>query len=122
MLENEVIENDIMKNTISKYSVNELESIKTKIESMGKQYHIEILKILKNNSSIKLNENKSGVFVNLSFLSKDTIDEIIKYIDFISQQENSISYLETQKEDFKNTFFTEKEDKDNYILYNSIVK
>ena len=122
MLENEVVENEVIKNTISKYSVNELETIKTKIESMGKQSHIEILKILKNNPNVKLNENKSGVFVNLSFLSKEMVDEIIKYIDFISQQENSISYLETQKEDFKNTFFTEKEDKDNYILYNSIVK
>lgn len=122
MLENEVVENEVIKNTISRYSVNELETIKTKIESMGKQSHIEILKILKNNPNVKLNENKSGVFVNLSFLSKEMVDEIIKYIDFISQQENSISYLETQKEDFKNTFFTEKEDKDNYILYNSIIK
>lgn len=122
MLENEVVENEVIKNTISRYSVNELETIKTKIENMGKQSHIEILKILKNNPNVKLNENKSGVFVNLSFLSKDMVDEVIKYIDFISQQENSISYLETQKEDFKNTFFTEKEDKDNYILYNSIVK
>ena len=86
----------------------ELESIKQKIESMNKFHHIEILKILKTCSSIKLNENKSGIFVNLSFLSKSTVDEIKKYIDYIQVQETSISQLETQCDEFKNTFFIEK--------------
>lgn len=95
----------------------ELEDIKKKIESMDKFHHIEILKILKHSSSIKLNENKSGIFVNLSFLPKGILDEIKKYIDYIDVQENSISQLEIQCDEFKNTFFIDKEDKDNTILY-----
>lgn len=97
-----------------------LEKIKTKIESMNKSHHIQILKILKKNNLIKLNENKSGVFVNLSFLSKDTLDDIVKYIDYISIQEDSIRFIENQRDEFKNTFFNENEHKDNTVLYNSL--
>ena len=100
----------------------ELENIKNKIESMDKLHHIEILKILKKSSCIKLNENKSGIFVNLSFLSTNTLDEIKEYIHYINVQETSISHLETQCDEFKNTFFIDKEDKDNIVLYNSLVK
>jgi len=100
----------------------ELEDIKNKIESMDKIHHIEILKILKKSAAIKLNENKSGIFVNLSFLSTTVLDEIKKYIHYINVQETSISHLETQCDNFKNTFFVDKEDKDNIVLYNSLVK
>jgi hypothetical protein len=96
----------------------ELENIKKKIESMNKIHHIEILKILKTCSSIKLNENKSGIFVNLSFLPKYTLEEIKKYIDYIQVQETSISQLEIRCDEFKNTFFIDKEDKDNTLCYN----
>ena len=47
-----------------------LSSIKDKIERMPKNNQIEVLKILKKYQNIKLNENKSGIFVNLSFLSR----------------------------------------------------
>jgi hypothetical protein len=104
------------------YSTFDLDKIKTKIEGMTKLHHIEILKILKKTPSIKLNENKSGVFVNLSFLPQTTIDEIVKYIDYIFEQEKSIEFLETQCENYKNTFFDKKEDKDNIILYSSLIK
>ena len=98
-----------------------LEKIKTKIESMGKQHHIEILKILKTHNNVRLNENKSGIFINLSFLQKDVIEEIVKYIDYISSQEDSIRFLENQQDEFKNSFFTdEKQDKEIVPLYSSV--
>lgn len=103
-------------------STTELEQMKLRIENMNKQHHIEILKILKKNANVKLNENKSGVFVNLSFLQKSIIDEIASYISYITDQESSIRHLETQCEEFKNTFFIEKEDKDNNVLYSSLTK
>lgn len=96
-----------------------LEQMKAKIESMSKTHHIEILKILKKNSAIKLNENKSGVFINLSFLSNSVLDEIKEYLNYIQDQEVSLSELETQKDSYKNSFF-EKGDKDNASLYNSL--
>ena len=85
----------------------DLEILKNKIEKMSKTHHIEILKILKMNSNIKLNENKSGVYVNLSFLPQESIKEIEEYLNYIQDQESSLFTLENQKEEFKNTFFTQ---------------
>jgi hypothetical protein len=82
-----------------------LNLIKDKIEKMTKINQIEILKILKKHQNIKLNENKSGIFVNLSFLSKETIEEIDKYVNYVNDQEIDINTIETQKQEFKNTFF-----------------
>lgn len=121
----EVCKNEEVHNIVQPspfYSTFELDKIKMKIDVMNKYHHIEILKILKKHSSVKLNENKSGVFVNLSLLSRPVIDEMLKYIDYISDQEHSIQKLETQCDEFKNTFFLEKEDKDNIVLYNSLIK
>ena len=82
-------------------------TIKDKIERMNKNNQIEVLKILKTNHVIKLNENKSGVFVNLSFLPKELLLELNKYINYVNDQECVINTIETQKQEFKNTFFQE---------------
>ena len=82
-----------------------LSSIKDKIERMSKNNQIEVLKILKKYQNIKLNENKSGVFVNLSFLSNEILDEIDKYVNYVNDQETVINTIETQKQEFKNAFF-----------------
>ena len=99
-----------------------IENIKNKIEVMNKFHQIEILKILSTHLC-KINENKSGVYVNLSFLNQETIDELLKYIEYTNEQENSLITMEYQKEEFKNAFFIEKEDKDNKtVLYSSLNK
>jgi hypothetical protein len=86
------------------FSTINLEIIKSKIENMSKKHHIEILKILKTNSLIKINENKSGIYINLSFLPNETINELYKYIDYISKQEDSLNNIENQKNMLKNEF------------------
>jgi len=96
-----------------------LENIKNAIEFMNKYNQIEVLKILEKNMC-KINENKSGVYINLSFLSEKTITELEKYVEYTKDQEDSLNTMEYQKEEFKNAFFIEKEDKDNLILsYNN---
>ena len=74
-----------------------LEILKTKIENMSKFHHIEILKILKQ-YSIKLNENKSGVYVNISFLCEDGLNEVTQYLNYIEDQETTLSSVESQKQ------------------------
>lgn len=93
-----------------------LESLKSQIESMNKNQHIEILKILKANPLVKLNENKSGVYINLSFLPMETLSEIQEYVHYIQDQESSLRSMECQKQEFKNTFFTEKENKEEVMI------
>ena len=82
-----------------------LEGLKTSIEKMNKHHQIEILRILSKHLC-KLNENKSGIFVNISFLPKETINEIVKYVKYYGDQELAINQIEQQKQEFKNTFFT----------------
>lgn len=93
---------------IKPYDVQELEQMKTQIEQLNKTQHIEILKLLQTNSSVKLNENKSGVYINLPFLPLSAIQSIRDYLDYIKDQENTLVDMETQKREFKNTFFVEK--------------
>lgn len=101
-------------------TTEELESMKRQIEKMDKTHHIEILKILKQNNSITLNENKSGVYVNLSLLPSNIMEQLKKYVNYTNTQEATINTLEVQKNNFRNTFFSEKEDKDNALNYASV--
>lgn len=70
------------------FSLNEitLETMKSKIENMNKFQHIEILKILKKYKSVKLNENKNGVYINISYLPKKAVQELEFYIKYIDDQ------------------------------------
>ena len=98
-----------LSNTTSERDIYALETIKTRIEQMNKTQHIEILKILQNNPIVKLNENKSGVYVNLSFLPDKTLKEIDEYLEYVQDQESALRSNESQKLDFKKTYFDEKE-------------
>ena len=75
--------------------------MKDKIERLNKTNQLEILSILKNSNGIKLNENKNGVFVNMSFLPEDTLAEIDKYVRYVYDQETTLNEFENQKQDFK---------------------
>ena len=96
----------------SNMKITEIEGLKSTIESLSKNHQIEILKIIKKNQSVKINENKSGVYINLTFLPKDTMEEISQYLGYVNGQEHMLSPLEKEKDEFKNTFFVEKENKD----------
>lgn len=93
----------------------DLEQMKTIIETWTKKHQIEVLRIIHQGTPSIINENKSGIYVNMTFLTNETIDQLRQYIDYVQDQESMLKPLETQKEDFKNTFFIEKEVKDNMI-------
>jgi hypothetical protein len=84
--------------------------LKKEIEKMDKKHHIEILKIITKNPVSKVNENKSGVYINLSFLLDDTIQEIQKYAEHVKCQEELLIPAEYQKNSLKNIFYSNKED------------
>ncbi len=89
----------------SVFSSSSLEQVKSKIEKMDKTKHIEVLKILKKYPDIRLSENKSGVFMNLSYLPKESIVDLQKYIEYVDQQELSILSVESQKIEYQKTYF-----------------
>jgi len=71
--------------------------IKDSIEKMPKNNQLEILKILKKENT-RLNENKSGTFVNLSYLPLPVIEEIYNYVCYTKDQEITIQIMECEKE------------------------
>ena len=101
--------------------IKDLTILKNKIEGLEKHHQIEILKILSKNMC-KINENKSGVFVNMTFLDKSILDNIEEYLKYMKEQEENLITTEYQKQEFINSYFVEKEDKDNMPITYSISK
>ena len=93
----------------------DLNQLKTKVEAMSKIHQIEVLKIIKLYSNVTVNENKSGVYINLSYMESNVIEEIEKYLSFVEEQEQMLNPAETEKEDIKNMFFN-NDDNDNDIV------
>ena len=81
-----------------------LEEIKNTIEGLNKINQLEFLKIF-NDEDVKLNENKSGTFINLSFLDETILNKITSHISHIKKQQNELQLLESQKKEFQDTFF-----------------
>ena len=94
---------------------NDLDKLCKIIEPLDKIHHIEIAKILKS-SSIYLNENNNGIFVNLNKISIVTYNEIQDYINFVKKQENDINKDEKLKKDLETTYFKDNKD----IISNNI--
>jgi hypothetical protein len=108
----------ISTNEINNFSVSELNYIRESVEKMNKFNQIEVLRIFKKNEEITINENKYGIHINLSEVKKETLDDVIIYINYVNTQENTLNKFEKQKEDYKNTYFT-KDIKDNTKLLNN---
>lgn len=106
------MEVSICKNEINNFSISELNYIRDSIENMNRFNQIEVLRIFKKHNDVTLNENKYGIHINLSELSKEVLDELNIYINYVNTQEITLHQVEQQKENFKNIYFT-KDNKDN---------
>jgi hypothetical protein len=112
------MEATISTNDINNVSVSELNYIREIIENMNKFNQIQVLKILNKYKEVTLNENKYGIHINLSELSKEIIDKLSDYIKYVNTQEKTLNYIEQQKETYRNTYFS-KDIKDNTKIISS---
>lgn len=79
------------------YTVKMLSDMKTSVEKMTVQEHIEVLRIIKTNDNIKINENRNGVYINMSLLSPETITAIQTYITYLTERTQILETGETLK-------------------------
>jgi hypothetical protein len=86
--------------------MNGLGLIRDSIEQMSKFNQVEVLRILHKHSDVILNENKYGVHVNLTNLNDEVLEELKMYVVYVNTQEQSLKMDETQKESFKNIYFS----------------
>jgi hypothetical protein len=83
------------------YNSTDLIAITNIIEKMEKINQLKILQILKNNPDTIINENKNGIYVNLTTLQKKTINEIIEQTNFIIEQNKILNEDEQKKKQYK---------------------
>jgi hypothetical protein len=91
--------------------MNDLNCLKESIEELSKFHQVEILKILKNDETITINENKNGIFINMTSLKDSVITELGDYLKYVNKQEKQLNDIEVQKNELSNTYF--KDNKDN---------
>ena len=89
--------------------VEKLKFIRDKIENLDKNNHIDILRLLVKND-VFINENKNGVFINLTDLSNDIINDMEKYIDYVIEQKIDLDYIEKQKDVLENKYFKDNKE------------
>lgn len=84
------------------YNTKSLMSLRDRIEKFDKQKQIKILSLLKKNEKdIELNENKSGVLINLIDLKNETLKEIFEYVENTEKYETYFNNIENKKEEFR---------------------
>ena len=84
--------------------MSDLISLKEKMEKLNVTQQVDIVRILMDHN-IKFSENSNGIFINLTNLSEDEIEEIKKYIQYISDQEANLITIENMKKEYKKNFF-----------------
>ena len=86
-------------------NTEQLELLKQNIENLEKPRQLEVLKIIYKKQSSILNENKNGIYINMSSLLNETLDELKEYMKYIYTQEKELNDDEDIKQNFLNTFF-----------------
>ena len=86
---------------------NYLMALKDGIENMPIVHQIEILRIL-HTKHTQINENKNGVFVNITKLNNDLLQELYEYMNYVIHQEKHLSEIEEQKMSLTKEFFDTK--------------
>ena len=90
-------------------SVEKLKNIRNKIENLDKNNHIDILKILINKNFF-INENKNGVFINLSEIPNDIVVKLEEYIKYINEQKEHLECIEKQKNELESKYFKDNKE------------
>jgi len=83
----------------------QLQILKQKIEQLEKNRQVEVLRIIHNTQSNIINENKNGIYINMSSLTEQIINNLKTYLTHINIQEKELIINEKIMQDFQNTFF-----------------
>jgi hypothetical protein len=78
--------------------------LRDRIEALPKIHHKEVARILLE-SNFSFDENKNGMFINLSTVSQDVLEKIARFISYIDLQQETISTGESERKDLKDQFF-----------------
>ena len=84
----------------------EIIDIKERIELMNKHHQIEVLRILKQNSNVVLNENNNGVFINLTEQDDNVMKQLEDFLNYVDVQQKHLHTIEHKQEQIEQEFFS----------------
>jgi hypothetical protein len=82
-----------------------LTKLKNKIEKMSVLQHVELFRIIKSND-VDFNENKNGIFINLSSTDCEVVKKLQEYTEYIEEQQHIINEQEKTKTEYIKEYFT----------------
>jgi hypothetical protein len=89
------------------WKTNYLMKLKDSLESLPIFHQIEILRIL-HLKNTNLNENKNGIFINITKLSYSSLIELEEYINYVNAQEKHLNEFEEQKKPLSKEYYESK--------------
>ena len=97
------------------------ESMRFISQSLNKEQQIQILRLFKENK-IPINENKNGVFINLTSMSEDILSKLDTHLQHIISQEQLLKTTEDVKKTYKDNYFDKDiKDKLNTTINNGLI-
>jgi hypothetical protein len=86
-----------------------LDTLKTTVETMDKTHHVEFLKriVAFGGGVVNINENRNGVYINLSYLPDPLIRELYDLVQYTNKQETILNIDEASKDLLKREFFVQ---------------
>ena len=103
-ISNKLEKNKEVKPDFDRKILNTKKYILKEITKLNKLEHIEIFKILKNNNII-YTENVNGIFVNMKNLDVNTLNDIIKFINYVKNKNIELLEKETILKKTKNEIY-----------------
>jgi len=97
------------------FDTTQIINMRETIEKMNKFNQVEILRLLVEDKTVIINENKNGIHINLSQVDNKTLIKLFEFIKYVNNQESYLNDIEQQKETYKNTYF-KKDNKDNLVF------
>ena len=91
------------------FSNDEIKELKKLIDKLHENEHIEIFKIIKNDTD-KYTENRNGIFINMSKLNCNTLIKINNFVSFCNENTKSFQNNNDKMKTIKNLV---SEDNDN---------
>lgn len=99
--------------TLNKESLSndQIKDLKKLINELHENEHIEIFKIIKNDTD-KFTENRNGIFINMSNLQSSTLIKLRNFVNFCNENKKSFQHNKDKMETIKN--MVSEENNDNY--------
>jgi len=78
--------------------------LRDRVEGLPRLHHKDIARIFLEHN-ITYDENKNGMFVNLSNVPQDVLEKVARFVAYIDLQQETINTGETERKDLKSQFF-----------------